>query len=195
MKDNQLNTIRDTFVFALLIGIGVAGRWAQPEWCFTPTAAVALFAGFYFTRIAVAALVPLAVLAISDLLLPAYDSVAVMIATYVVMAVPVLLGRLLRGRHAGWSTAWRWTVCGLLPATLFFVVSNFAVWAFQSDYPKTPGGLVECYVAAVPFFRWMIAGDVTYVAAIFGCWALAGMNLPGEVRAEERVEPLPADRL
>ncbi len=74
MKDSIRQTLRDVLVFALLIAIGVVGRWAQPDWCFTPIAAVAVFAGFYFSRIGVALLVPLAVLGISDLVLPAYGS-------------------------------------------------------------------------------------------------------------------------
>jgi Family of unknown function (DUF6580) len=187
VKNSHLHAIRDALVLVLLVGIGVAGRWAQPEWCFTPTAAVAVFAGFYFSRTALAAMVPLAVLMISDLALPAYDSLTVMIATYAVMTLPVFFGRLLRGQHSGWSTAWRWAVCGLAPAVLFYFVTNFAVWAFQSDYPKTLSGLATCYWAAVPFFRWMAAGDVVYLAAIFGCWALAGMELPHADRAQQPV--------
>ena len=48
-------------------------------------------------------------------------------------------------------------------------MSNFAVWAFQSDYEKSWAGLVHCYSVAVPFFRWMLAGDIFYLAVIFGC--------------------------
>ena len=137
MNLERRQNVFDLFVFALLIAIGVAGRWGQPEWCFTPIAASAVFAGFYFSRLAVAALVPVAILAISDLLLPAYNSFLVMLATYAVMTVPVWFGRTLRGENRGWGLAGRWMLCGLAPATLFFVVSNFAVWAFQSDYEKS----------------------------------------------------------
>ena len=119
-------------------------------------------------------MVPLAILAISDLLLPAHDNFAVMFATYTVMTVPVWFGRMLAGSQGGWSSAWRWAVCGIVPATLFWLVSNFAVWAFQSDYPKTIAGLMQCYWAAVPFFRWMLAGDVFYLSILFGCLMLAG---------------------
>jgi hypothetical protein len=168
----------DLCVFLLLIAIGVAGRWDQPWWCFTPTAAAAVFAGFYFSRAAIAVLVPLAILGISDLLLPPYNNVPVLVATYAVMTVPVWLGRMLRewpnGRAAA---ALRWAVCGLVPATLFFLVSNFAVWAFQSDYEKSLAGLIRCYWAAVPFYRWMLAGDVFYMAILFSCWALAGARI------------------
>ena len=82
----------------------------------------------------------------------------------------------------------RWAVCGLVPATLFFLVSNFAVWAFQSDYAKTWAGLVQCYWAAIPFYRWMLSGDVFYLALLFGCAALAGVRTaaPRAVEARSR---------
>lgn len=186
MSENRRQLTRDISVFALLIAIGAVGRWIQPQWCFTPTAAVAVFAGFYFAQWRIAALVPLAVLGISDLLLPAYDSIAVMLATYAVMTAPVWLGRFLAKSPQGLDGAGRLALCGLVPATLFYLVSNFAVWAFQSDYPKTFAGLGQCYLAAIPFFRWMLAGDVFYLAVLFGCWALAGM--PASAARQERIQ-------
>jgi hypothetical protein len=174
MKPNQERTWQDLLVFFLLVSIGVAGRWGQPEWCFTPTAAAALFAGLYFSRLAVAALVPISILAISDLMLPAYDNIPVLAATYAIMTLPVWLGRLQRREQSPWLAASKWALFAIVPATLFYVATNFAVWAFQSDYPKTLAGLGQCYLAAVPFFRWMLAGDVFYLALLLGCLALAG---------------------
>jgi Family of unknown function (DUF6580) len=182
MNETRRQTLSDLLVFTLLIGIGVAGRWGQPAWCFTPTAAAAIFAGRYFSRLSVAALVPIAILAISDLRLPAYDNWQVLVATYSVMAMPVLLGRWLRTSKLTWRSAWRWALCGLLPAVLFFAITNFAVWAFQSDYEPTLGGLTRCYVAAVPFFRAMLAGDFLYLAVLAGCWAAAGWPVARQTR-------------
>lgn len=176
MTENRNRSLSDLFVLFLLVAIGVAGRWGQPQWCFTPTAAATIFAGYYFTRLRVAALVPLAILLISDLSLPAYNSYGVMIATYGVMIVPIYFGRLLRTPATVPQNVVRWAVCGLVPATLFYLVSNFSVWAFQSDYAKTWAGLVRCYWAAAPFYRWMLAGDVFYLALLFGCAALAGVR-------------------
>ena len=174
MNDNRTRIIRDTLVFLLLVSIGVAGRWAQPEWCFTPTAAVAIFAGGYFASLGIAALVPIAILGISDLALASHDSFGVMLATYAVMTVPVLFGRWLRKSEGKGQTFVRLAICGLVPATLFWLVSNFAVWAFQSEYEKSWAGLVQCYWMAVPFFRWMLAGDVFYLTLLLGCAVLAG---------------------
>ncbi len=177
MNDNRNQTIRDVCVFVLLVAIGVSGRWGQPAWCFTPTAAVAIFAGCYFTRLSIAALVPIAILGISDLALASYDNLGVMFATYAAMTVPVLFGRWLANSRGTGNATVRLAICGLLPATLFWLASNFAVWAFQSNYEKSLAGLVHCYAMAVPFFRWMLAGDVFYLAVLLGCSALAGLPL------------------
>ena len=174
MKPDRQRNWQDVLVFFLLISIGVAGRWGQPQWCFTPTAAAAIFAGWYFSTFAIAALVPVAILAISDLLLPAYDSIPVLLATYVVMTLPVGLGRLQRRSQSRPWAATQWALFALVPATLFYIVTNFAVWAFQSDYEKSLAGLAQCYWAAVPFYRWMVAGDVFYLGALLGCWLIAG---------------------
>jgi hypothetical protein len=171
--------VSNLLVFALLVAIGVAGRWGQPQWCITPTAAAAIFAGVYFSRWPIAALVPVSILVISDLLLPAYNNVPVMIATYAVMIVPVWFGRMLRGEDRGSAIAWKCAVFGIAPATMFFIVTNFAVWAFQSDYEKSLAGLAECYWAAVPFYRWMLAGDVFYLSVLGGCWMLANVGVLG----------------
>jgi hypothetical protein len=174
MHRDRGQNLQDLLVFGLLVAIGVAGRWGQPEWCFTPIAATAMFAGLYFSRIAIAAMVPVATLAISDLMLSPYDSVGVMIATYAVMIVPVSFGRLQRGERSRLVQGMRWALFAFLPAVLFYVVTNFAVWAFKSNYDKTLVGLGKCYLAAVPFFRWMLAGDLFYLAVLLGCLALAG---------------------
>jgi hypothetical protein len=179
-------TIRDLTVFVLLVAIGVAGRWGQPDWEFTPVAATAVFAGWYFRRAAVATLVPITILAISDRLLPAYNSVWVLAVKYAVMALPVVFGRwLMRGGRGG-GAVWRWGICGLAPATIFFLTTNLAVWAFESDYARTLAGLYQCYAAAVPFFRTMLAGDLFYLTVLFGCAAIAGWRKLATVSVERQ---------
>ncbi|MAT69200.1 MAG: hypothetical protein CMJ58_06705 [Planctomycetaceae bacterium] len=157
--------VRDVLVFVLLVTLGVVGRWAQPTWNFTPLAAIAAMAGFYFRSWLPAVLVPATTLAVSDLCLRSHDSLAVQVSVHVMMLLPLLLGRL-AARNEGWRRAACWVATGVVPATAFFVVTNFAVWAFQGHYPMTLAGLAECYAAAVPFYRTMLAGDVAYVSAL-----------------------------
>lgn len=192
MKSAFSRNAQELLVFFLLVAIGVAGRWGQPTWCFTPTAAIALFAGWYFARLWIAALVPVAVLAISDLLLPAYDSIPVLLATYGIMTVPVLLGRLQRRPQTKTSATVRWSLFSLVPATLFYIVTNFAVWAFYSTYEKSFAGLLQCYWAAVPFFRTMLAGDVFYLGVLLACGVAAGV--PEMLRQQAALSPVHVEK-
>ena len=164
--------LRELTVFGLLLAIGVLGRWAQPDWNFTPITAVTALGGFYFRRLLPAVLLPMSILAISDLLLPAHDNWAVLATVHVMMIVPLVLGRSTRGT-AGLQAAWHWGLCGLVPATAFYLVTNLAVWAFTGLYEKTFTGLSACYLAALPFYRTMLAGDVFYLAVLLGCLAIA----------------------
>lgn len=41
----------------------------------------------------------------------------------------------------------------LLGPTAFFVVSNYAVWAGGTMYPRSLAGLGECFIAGLPFYR------------------------------------------
>ena len=61
---------------------------------------------------------------------------------------------------------------------LFFLVTNFGVWALGTMYPNTFAGLLACYVAAVPFFGNTLLGDAAYTVVLFGGLALAEKWLP-----------------
>lgn len=164
-------TFRELIVFTLLLAIGVVGRWAQPAWNFTPLAAVAMMGGYYFRSLWPALLLPLGVLAVSDLTLLAHNSLAVQLSVYLAVCVPWMFGRSLRKQEnhrtllaLGGSVA---------SAVVFFMLTNFAVWAAHNYYPHTWAGLVECYAFAVPFLRTMLAGDVFYAGVLFGGLSLA----------------------
>lgn len=183
------STLQQAAVFALLMAIGVVGRWGQPEWAFTPIAAIGLLAGYALPR-QVAVAVPLVAMLITDLVLPSYGSAAIALAVYGAMAVTPMLGSLLR-RPVGSLGAGAARLLGLAvsPALLFFVTTNFAVWSATSHYPKTAAGLVECYVAAIPFLKRMLAGDLTYAALLFAAAAVAGAYSLRGVARGERLEP------
>ena len=181
---------RELLVLIVLIALGVAGRVWQPTWSFTPTAALTVFAGYYFAQWRMAVLVPLAILAISDGFLSAHDNLGVAITVYLFMAWPILLGRWLRDSRQGHSKTQRVValgLCGLLPATSFYLASNFAVWLLKSDYPRTIDGLAHCYLAALPFYRSMLAGDLFYGALILtAAWAFHRGWLPRRKAIENR---------
>ncbi len=164
---------RDLTVFALLLAIGVIGRWAQPTWNFTPMAAVTAVGGYYFASTLAAVLLPVSVLVVSDLTLPVHDNYWVQASVHLMMVLPLLFGRMARGRSPKTQVG-LFALCGVAPAKAFFVVTNFAVWAFKSSYPKTLAGLGECYAAGVPFYRAMLTGDLFYMTVLAACLMIAG---------------------
>ena len=63
-------------------------------------------------------------------------------------------------------------------SVVFFVVTNFAVWAQSGMYARTFTGLVECYTLALPFFQNTLAGDLCFSAVLFGSYALLTKAAP-----------------
>lgn len=167
-SDESRSLWMDAAVFVLLVALGAAGRHWMLDWPnFTPMAAISVFAGFYFRRLAVALLVPLAAMAIANVWLPTYNSILMGAVCYAAFFLPVLLPRWMRNLpQVAQATAY-----GLVPAVTFFIASNFAEWAAGSMYPRNFAGLVECYTLAIPFFRTMVAGDLVYLAVAFGTYA------------------------
>ena len=64
------------------------------------------------------------------------------------------------------------TVAGtaISASVIFFIITNFGVWITMNMYPKSIAGLMECYAAALPFFRNTLLGDLAYTAIIFGAF-------------------------
>ena len=131
----------------------------------TSVTAVALFGGAYFSDRRLAFLVPLAALFLSDLVLGFYHHMEIVYASF---ALIVCIGLWLQKNRSALHIAG----AALASSVLFFVLTNFAVWAFDSLYPMTLDGLIACYVAAIPFFRNMLLGDVLYTVLLFGGFAL-----------------------
>ena len=59
--------------------------------------------------------------------------------------------------------------CALAASILFFVVTNFAVWA--TWYKASPEMFLPCYLQAIPFFRYTLLGDLSFGTMLFGGYA------------------------
>jgi hypothetical protein len=154
-------------IAALILG-AAATRLAPHWWNLTAVGAVCLFGGAYFQRRWAAFLVPLAALAVSDVLLQifVYPGFGPNYFKYVCFALTVPLGFLLRGR----TTALPVGAAAVGATVLFFLLSNFEVWlsGHGNLYPLTPAGLLACYVAALPFSLNMLYGNLLFSGLLFG---------------------------
>ena len=159
----------DLAMMAFLIGIDVAARLLPHVPGIWPVAATALFAGRTLRIPALALVVPLAATALSNVALPG-DDWQVTLVVYGALLVPAVAG--IASRR--WRGALPVVAAMVSSSLLFFIATNFAVWAFNGMYPMTLDGLVQCYVAALPFLDRTVFGDLLWTAVLFGgAWAVA----------------------
>jgi hypothetical protein len=181
---------------ALAVFVRLAPYWfglskgEQYFWHLVPVGALGLFAGARL-RGRAAYLVPVLTMLAADLLLvrPLAEKglAAFSWGTPVIYASFVLyvaLGRVVR--EVGWPVS---VLPGcLLGSAQFFLVTNFIVWLGGDGtlYPKSFAGLVECYVAGLPFLRNTAAGDLLYTGLFFGLHAVL-LHLPQRQKASQPV--------
>ena len=148
-----------------LVVLGVVMRLLPHIPNIAPVGAVALFGGAILPR-RYAWWLPLAIMAVSDLLIGFYDGILFNWAGFLAVG---LLGMSL----AKASMTRRLAVGVLGGGLLFYLVSNFGVWLQGGLYAHTWAGLVECYTMALPFLRNTLVGDLLYSGLLFGAYALA----------------------
>jgi len=164
----RLTTRASPLVPDLLLGTGlvcldVLARVVPHTQHFTPLAASTLFAAAVFRVRLLSLAVPLAAVAASDSILGFYDW-RVMAVVYAASALPAAMALCvtrLRSPLVLLSLA-------VTSSVTFFLATNFAVWAFEGMYTHDLAGLSACYVAALPFFKNTIAGDLFWTCVLFG---------------------------
>ena len=161
--------------FLLLTGMilaAVLSRLIPHPPYFSPVAALALFGGAAIASKRLAFVLPLAAMFLSDLIL-GFSTLIPFI--YGCFALIVCLGFWVRRRQ----NVGRIGGASVIGALLFFALTNFCVWAMGSNYPKTRAGLVDCYVAAIPFFRNTLMSNLFYAALFLAASRLQNGGCPG----------------
>lgn len=183
------STWLDLGTVAVLVACGATARLALQEYPnFAPVAAIAFFAGFFIRDMRLAAVVPLAIMTITDLAIGVYNPF-VMAAVYAALTLPVVAGPWLRrwlkleGPTASElsSSASLIYACSFAGSCLFFLVTNGAEWiadCFRDDptYAASVAGLARCLWAGVPFFKYTLLADLFFATLFFGAYA-AAVNL------------------
>ena len=166
-KLRKKRKILELIIVLILILIGVSLRLLPHPPNFAPILAIALFGGVYLSR-KIAFVLPILAMVISDIFI-GYYGIILMVSVYGVFLLSVILGLWLK-KHKKWYTVGGSAV---LSAVLFFLITNFAVWAFNPWYAKTFSGIVQCYLMAIPFFKNTLLGNLFYVTIFFGAYEIA----------------------
>lgn len=148
---------------------------------FSPVAAMALFGGAYFADKRVALIIPFAALLTSDLIIGLHST---MVFVYASFAMTMLIGYWIRNHQGVVAIA----SAAVASSVLFFLVTNFGSWLSHDMYPMTAQGLVQSYVAGLPFFQNTLLGNLFFSALMFGGFAFLQSKKPLWLYTDTSVE-------
>ena len=158
----QKNSVRP-----LAIGLVVLGALVRVTQAlnFAPVGALSLFAGARL-RSWQAYLLPLALMAITDPILGGYSWNTPFV--YGSFLITVWIGSKLRQTENP-----LWIGTGAVAGSLqFFLITNLGAWlASPQLYSRSLAGLVNCYIAGIPFYGRTLASDIFYAGVLFGLHA------------------------
>jgi len=119
---------------------------------FTPLVAVAIMSGYFFRNIYLSLATLLISMLIADFFIGFYEN---MIFVYISLILIAFIFYK-KSKRINFKNLF---IFGLVGSIIFFITSNFGVWALGSigvndiPYEKNLKGLIECYFLAIPFFK------------------------------------------
>lgn len=167
---NKYLTPRNIFIVSSLL-LAIIGRLIPHAPNFTPVAAMALFGGATLSNKRLAYILPIIAMFLSDLIIGFHST---MWAVYLAFVATVFIGTKINGNIKPLNVV----TASIASSSLFFIVTNFAVWLGSTLYPQNVTGLIECYIAAIPFFYNGLIGDLFYSGILFIVFALAAQRFP-----------------
>jgi len=148
---NIINILKkEIFPISLILILAFARLIPHPP-NFTPIIAVAIVSGYFFKNLNLSILTLLIAMLISDLFIGFYEN---MIFVYVSLLIITFTFYKISNK-INFKNLF---IYGFAGSFVFFMVSNFGVWALGSPgldnlpYEKSLTGLIECYIFAIPFF-------------------------------------------
>jgi hypothetical protein len=168
---------RTIILFLLIIGIGSRLIPHYPN--FTAVGAISLLGAAFATRRSIAIIIPFLVMLCSDMILnnliyarlypDDYKHFIFLyrgaLWSYAAFGLVVIFGSTLFRNSVNLPKVF----FGSLGASLiFFILSNFGVWASTGAYPVNFTGLMACYTAGLPFLLNQVLGDLFYCMILFG---------------------------
>jgi hypothetical protein len=155
---------------------------------FTPIAAMALFGGALLSNKKSAYLLTFAALLFSDILVNTilyndynftnYLMQPYVWAVYFSFGLTVLMGSSIQNKININKIA----AYSISSSLIFWILTNFACWPNNPLYTQDISGLVNCYIAAIPFLG-NVLGDLFFNSLLFGAFFLTAKRVPALVKA------------
>tara|TARA_Y100000768_G_scaffold162010_1_gene121180 strand:+ start:124 stop:525 length:402 start_codon:yes stop_codon:yes gene_type:complete len=55
----------------------------------------------------------------------------------------------------------------IISVFIFFLVSNYGVWQMMDIYEYSLSGLIECYIAGIPFLKYSLISTLLYSTTMY----------------------------
>ncbi len=135
---------KEAFPIGLIFILAFARLIPHPP-NFTPVIAVAILSGYFFKNLYFSFFVLVISMLIADFFIGFYQNMFVVyLALLLVAFVFYKISSLINFKNL--------FIYSFLGSLIFFVLTNFGVWALSDLYEKNISGLIECYILAIPFF-------------------------------------------
>ena len=127
---------------------------------FTPTISLIVFISIMFRNHYILAFIIVLSQVISDYFLGYYSSMLFVYVSYVLIAIAsmYILKELNFMRTIGTS---------FISVLIFYLVSNYGVWQMMDLYQYNLNGLIQCYIAGVPFLKYSLISTLLYSTTIY----------------------------
>jgi len=135
---------KEIFPITLILILALSRLIPHPP-NFTPIIAVAILSGYFFKNLYFSFLVLIASMVIADFFIGFYDNMFVVYLSLMLITFTFYRA----GSKLNYKSLFLFSLFGSL---IFFVITNFGVWALGNLYEKNLKGLIDCYILAIPFF-------------------------------------------
>ena len=122
---------------------------------FTPVIAAAVMSGYLFKNIYISSIVLLISMFLSDLVIGLYSNF--FFVYFSLLLIMFTCTKIIKDLNFK-----KLFLLSVFSALIFFLITNFGVWAFSNMYEKNLSGLLYCYLLAIPFFTNTIISTIVF---------------------------------
>lgn len=159
------STILNILPIVVIMVIAILMRLMPHPPNFTPVIALGLFGVSMIRNKFLAISLPFTIMFISDAIIGFHSFVYVV---YGALLLSSLVGIWLQKNMSEVNII----IASFTSSTLFFLVTNIAVWAKSGMYELSITGLLTCLNLAIPFYHNTIFSTMLYSAAMFFCMSV-----------------------
>ncbi len=156
---------KNIMIFGAAILIAALSRLVNHHWNFTAVGAAAFAFALLFPTDKKVFFIPLVSLLVSDMILGFHDTMLFVYGGYMLALLPFMM--MSETKSSAASLKLQKVLIVLSGSLIFFVVSNFGVWALGQMYSQNLIGLIETYVMGLPFYKNQFLSDILLTPALF----------------------------